>query len=121
MRLLVRERGRVVAGVTLLVAAVVILAVGYASVADEVFVAIQLPYILAGGVGALLCAGVGLTLLRSQEEIETQSRLRDLETVQEEMSERFDALGERVEYVTQLLEAALLDESAGDARREVRL
>lgn len=121
MKRLARERGRMVAGVALLVVAVVVLGVGYASVADEIFVAVQLPYVLAGGVGALLCAGLGLVLLRSQEDSETRTRLKELEIAHDEMSERFEALGERVEYVTQLLEAALLEEATGDARREVRL
>jgi hypothetical protein len=110
-----------VAGAALLAVAVVVLGVGYASVADEIFVAVQLPYVLAGGVGALLCAGLGLVLLRSQEDSQTRNQLKELEIAHDEMSERFEALGERVEYVTQLLEAALLEEATGDARREVRL
>jgi hypothetical protein len=118
---LTRERGRLVAGVTLLVAAVVVLGIGYASVADEIFVAVQLPYVLGGGVGALLCAGTGLVLLRSQEDAMTRTRLKELEIAHDEMSDRFDALGERVEYVTQLLEAALLEDATGDTRHEVRL
>lgn len=121
MKRLVRERGRLMAGGALLVAALVVLGVGYSSVADEIFVAIQLPYVLAGGVGALLCGGAGLVLLRSQEDSQTRARLKELEIAHDEMSERFEALGERVEYVTQILEAALLEEAAGDARHEVRL
>jgi hypothetical protein len=123
---LVRERGRLVAGVALLVAAVVVLGIGYASISDEVFVSIQLPYVLAGGVGALLCAGVGLALVRSQDDIENRRRLVDLESAHEVMAERFQALGLQVEYVTQLLEAALRDDAAlpvppDDLRREVRI
>ena len=126
MKRLVRERGRLVAGVALLVAAVVVLGVGYASISDEVFVSIQLPYVLGGGVGALLCAGVGLALVRSQDDIENRRRLVDLEAAHEVMAERFQALGLQVEYVTQLLEAALRDDAALPAppenlRREVRI
>jgi hypothetical protein len=121
-----RERGRLVAGITLLVAAVVVLGVGYASISDEVFVSIQLPYVLGGGVGALLCAGVGLALVRSQDDIENRRRLIDLEAAHEVMSERFGALGLQVEYATQLLEAVLRDDAAVPAppeglRREVRI
>jgi hypothetical protein len=112
--------------VALLVAAVVVLGIGYASISDEVFVSIQLPYVLAGGVGALLCAGVGLALIRSQDDIENRRRLVDLESAHEVMAERFQALGLQVEYVTQLLEAALRDDAAlpvppDDLRREVRI
>ena len=126
MKRLVRERGRLVAGVALLVAAVVVLGVGYASISDEVFVSIQLPYVLGGGVGALLCAGVGLALVRSQDDIENRRRLVDLEAAHEVMAERFQALGLQVEYVTQLLEAALRDDAAlpvppENLRREVRI
>jgi hypothetical protein len=123
---LMRERGRLVVGITLLVAAVVVLGVGYASISDEVFVSIQLPYVLGGGVGALLCAGVGLALVRSQDDIDNRRRLIDLEAAHEVMSERFGALGLQVEYVTQLLEAVLRDDPAiptppENLRREVRI
>ena len=126
MKRLLRERGRLVAGVTLLVAAVVVLGVGYASISDEVFVSIQLPYVLGGGVGALLCAGIGLALLRSQDDIDNRRRLVDLEAAHEVMSDRFQALGTQIEYVTQLLEAVLRDDAAlptppENLRREVRI
>jgi hypothetical protein len=123
---LVRERGRLVAGISLLVTAVVVLGVGYASISDEVFVSIQLPYVLGGGVGALLCAGVGLALIRSQDDIDSRRRLVDLEAAHEVMGERFQALGLQVEYVTQLLEAVLRDDAVlpvppENLRREVRI
>jgi hypothetical protein len=115
-----------VAGITLLVAAVVVLGVGYASISDEVFVSIQLPYVLGGGVGALLCAGVGLVLVRSQDDIDNRRRLVDLEATHEVMAERFQSLGLQVEYVTQLLEAVLRDDATmpvppENLRREVRI
>src|SRR5688572_20063389 len=72
---LVRERGRLLLGSALLLAAVIILGVAYASIADEIIVAIQLPYILGGGVSALLCAGIGLLLIRSQDETRNRDRL----------------------------------------------
>ena len=126
MKRLLRERGRVIGGVALLAAAVIVLGIGYASIADEIFVSIQLPYILGAGVGALLCAGVGLVLLRSQEDIENRSRLVALQAAHESMSDRFEALALQVEYVTQLLEAVLREDTAAPdrpagMRREVRI
>ena len=126
MKRLIRERGRLVAGIALLVAAVVVLGIGYASIADELFVSIQLPYVLAGGVGALLCAGVGLVLLRSQDDADTRARLGALQAAHDAMADRFEALGVQVEYVTALLEAVLQDDAAVPTRpsgagREVRI
>jgi hypothetical protein len=116
---LLRKRIRLVAGVALLVAAVVALVIAYTSIANEVYVSIQLPWVLGGGVGALLCAGVGLVLLRAQGDTENQSRLAALNTAHEAMTDRFEALGERVEYLTQLLEAALVTDGDGTATRSV--
>src|SRR5207248_8396453 len=112
---LLRERGRLIGGVALLAAAVIVLGIGYASIADEIFVSIQLPYILGAGVGALLCAGVGLVLLRSHEDIDHRARLAALQTAHDAMSDRFEALGVQVEYLTQLLDAVLSDDSVGSA------
>jgi len=123
---LVRERGRLAAGIALLVTAVVVLGIGYASISKEIFVSIQLPYVLGAGVGALLCAGVGLVLIRSQEEAENRARLSALQTAHDAMTDRFEALGVQVEYVTQLLEAVLRDDAVTPPRpegmrREVRI
>ena len=126
MKRLLRERGRFMAGIGLLVAAVVVLGVGYASIADEIFVSIQLPYLLGAGVGALLCAGLGMVLLRSQEDAENRARLVALQAAHDAMTDRFEALGVQVEYVTQLLEAALQEDTVTPdrpvgMRREVRI
>jgi hypothetical protein len=123
---LVRERGRLAAGIALLVTAVVVLGIGYASISEEIFVSIQLPYVLGAGVGALLCAGVGLVLIRSQEEADNRARLSALQTAHDAMTDRFEALGMQVEYVTQLLEAVLRDDAVTPSRpegmrREVRI
>jgi hypothetical protein len=123
---LVRERGRLAAGIALLVTAVVVLGIGYASISQEIFVSIQLPYVLGAGVGALLCAGVGLVLIRSQEEADNRARLSALQTAHDAMTDRFEALGIQVEYVTQLLEAVLRDDTVTPSRpegmrREVRI
>ena len=128
MNRLLRERGRLGAGVALLVVAAVVAGIGYASVSDEVFVAIQIPDLLGAGVGALLCGGVGLVLLRSHEEAGTRRKLAELEAAHHQMSDRFEALGVQVEYATQLLEAALREDGAtprgavsGSTPTEVRL
>jgi hypothetical protein len=123
---LVRERGRLAAGIALLVTAVVVLGIGYASISQEIFVSIQLPYVLGAGVGALLCAGVGLVLIRSQEEADNRARLSALQAAHDAMTDRFEALGIQVEYVTQLLEAVLRDDTVTPSRpegmrREVRI
>jgi hypothetical protein len=123
---LLHERGRLITGVALLVAAAVVLGIGYASIADEIFVSIQLPYMLGAGVGALLCAGIGLVLLRSQDDVDNRAQLAALRAAHDSMSDRFEALGVQVEYVTQLLEAVLRDDTAAPdrpagVRREVRI
>jgi hypothetical protein len=123
---LVRERGRLAAGIALLVTAVVVLGIGYASISEEIFVSIQLPYVLGAGVGALLCAGLGLILVRSQEDADNRARLSALQTAHDAMTDRFEALGVQVEYVAQLLEAVLRDDAVTPERpaalqREVRI
>jgi hypothetical protein len=114
------------AGVALLVVAAAVLGAGYASIRQEIFVSIQLPYVLGAGVGALLCAGVGLVLIRSQDDADHRARLSALQSAQDAMTDRFEALGVQVEYVTQLLEAVLRDDAVAPARpeglrREVRI
>ena len=112
---LLHRRIRLVLGAVFLVAAVVALVVTYTNIADEVYVSIQLPWVLGGGVGALLCGGLGLVLLRAQSDTDNRSRLAALSSAHETMSEQVDLLGRRVEYVTQLLEAALTTEVEGAA------
>ena len=126
MKRLVQQRGRMAAGVALLVVAAAVLGAGYASIRQEIFVSIQLPYVLGAGVGALLCAGVGLVLIRSQDDADHRARLSALQSAQDAMTDRFEALGVQVEYVTQLLEAVLSDDAVAPARpeglrREVRI
>jgi len=117
---LMRERGRLVVGVALLMGAIVAIGVGYASIANELFVAIQLPFILGAGGAALLCTGVGLVLLRSQDDVDTRARLRSLQDTHDAMTDRFQAVGVQMEYVTQLLEAVLQDDADAPARPAIR-
>src|SRR5882672_4888541 len=96
-----REYGRVILGAAFLIAAVVFLAVGYSSIRNEVYVAIQLPDVLWSGVGAVLLAVVGVALMRSGDERLMLRRLDELEDTNHD-------LAERVGYLTQLLELAIL-------------
>jgi hypothetical protein len=96
-----KENGRAVLGAGSLIAAVVFLIVGYTSIRDEVYVAIQLPDVLWSGVGAVLLAVVGVALLRSADERTIVRRLTELDETNHE-------LAERVAYLTQLLELAIL-------------
>jgi hypothetical protein len=93
------------------VVAIVALVIGYANIRDEAEVAIQLPYILTGGIGALVLTAVGVAVLRSQDDKAILDRLADVESIGYE-------LRERVVYQNQLLEAGLLpDESADVSKR----
>src|SRR2546430_1367661 len=101
MERLKRDHTRQLIAVALLVVAVVILVIGYSNIRDEVNVAAQMPYVLTGGVGALILTGLGMVILRSQDDRTILDHLGAVETSNEE-------LRERVDYLTQLLEAALL-------------
>jgi Cu/Ag efflux pump CusA len=94
---------QVIAGV-LLAVAVVVLVIGYSNIRDEAQVAAQMPYVLTGGVGALILTGLGMVVLRSQDDKAVLDRLAVVESTAEE-------LRERVDYLTQLLEAALLPDN----------
>ncbi|HUR74169.1 MAG TPA: hypothetical protein VMZ00_07825 [Sporichthya sp.] len=103
-----REHGREVVGVLLVIAAAVTLAVGYANIRDEIEVAIQLPYVLSSGIGAVVLTVVGVALLRSGDDRAILRRLSELESTNHELSEK-------VGYLTQLLEVAILPDDADAA------
>ena len=103
-----REHGREVVGVLLVIAAVVTLAMGYANIRDEIEVAIQLPYVLSSAIGAVILTIVGVGLLRSGDDQAILRRLTELEATNSE-------LAERVGYLTQLLEVAILPDDADAA------
>jgi hypothetical protein len=106
---LAREHTRQLIGGALLVAAVIALLIGYVSIRDEIYVAIQMPYILIGGVGALLLGGLGMVVIRSQDDKAVLDRLAEVESTNYQ-------LRERVDYLAQLLEAALLPDEATEVR-----
>lgn len=99
-----REHGRAILGAGFLIAAVVFLIVGYSNIRNEIYVAIQLPDVLWSGVGAVLLAVVGVALLRSGDEAAILRRLDELEGTNSE-------LAQRVGYLTQLLEIAILPDN----------
>lgn len=105
MERLLRDHSRQLVGGVMCVVALVVLLIGYANIRDEIQVAAQMPYVLTGGVGALLLAGLGMVVIRSQDDKAVLDRLGELETTNDE-------LRERVDYLTQLLEAALLPDEA---------
>jgi hypothetical protein len=106
---LAREHTRQLIGGGLVVAAVVVLVVGYIAIRDEIYVAIQMPYILIGGVGALLLAGLGMVVIRSQDDKAVLDRLAEVESTNYQLKERVD-------YLAQLLEAALLPDESAEVR-----
>jgi Cu/Ag efflux pump CusA len=105
MERLMRDHTRQLVGVVLCAVALVVLLIGYANIRDETAVAIQMPYVLTGGIGALILTGLGMVILRSQDDKAILERLNQVEAVN-------DALRERIDYLTQLLEAALLPDEA---------
>ncbi|MDQ3943883.1 MAG: hypothetical protein M3357_01765 [Actinomycetota bacterium] len=110
MERLLRDHTRQLVGGVLCVAALVVLLIGYANIRDEIQVAVQMPYVLTGGVGALLLTGLGMIVIRSQDDKAILDRLGELESTNDE-------LRERVDYLTQLLEAALLPDEASTRAR----
>lgn len=106
---LAREHTRQLIGGALMIGAAIALIVGYVSIRDEIYVAVQMPYILIGGVGALLLAGLGMVIIRSQDDKAVLDRLAEVESTNYQ-------LRERVDYLAQLLEAALLPDEAAEVR-----
>jgi hypothetical protein len=92
-------------GILLVVAAAITLAIGYANIRDEIEVAIQLPYVLSSAIGAVILTVLGVGLLRSADDKAILRRLNELEATNSE-------LADRVGYLTQLLEVAILPDEA---------
>jgi hypothetical protein len=106
---LAREHSRQVVGGALIIAAAIALLAGYISIRDEIYVAVQMPYVLVGGVGALLLAGLGMVVIRSQDDKAVLDRLAEVESTNHQ-------LRDRVDYLAQLLEAALLPDESTEVR-----
>ena len=114
MERLLRDYTRQLMGGVLCLVALVALLIGYANIRDEIQVAVQMPYVLTGGVGALLLAGLGMVVIRSQDDKTILDRLGELESTNDE-------LRERVDYLTQLLETALLPDEVSTKAPEARM
>ena len=100
-----RDRTRAfLLGGALVLAGAILLFVAYANVRDEAEVAVQVPYLLTGGIGGLMCTLLGAVVLRSHNDGAVRNRLADVESTNHDLQERVD-------YLTQLLEAALLPET----------
>ncbi|MGH9008411.1 MAG: hypothetical protein ACRDYF_01025 [Acidimicrobiia bacterium] len=100
-----RQHGRELIGGALVVAALIAIAVGYANIRDEADVAIQLPYVLTGGIGAVVLAALGVGVLRSQDDKAILARLADVEATNLEVKDRMG-------HLTHLLETGLLPDEA---------
>lgn len=114
MERLKRDHARQLVAGTLVVAALVVLTIGYANIRDEIHVAAQMPYVLTGGIGALILTGLGMVVLRSQDDKNVLDRLAVLEATNDE-------LRERVDYLTQLLETALLPDDVTTAKAQPQM
>jgi hypothetical protein len=99
-----RQHGRELIGGALVIAALIAIAVGYANIRDEADVAIQLPYVLTGGIGAVVLAALGVGVLRSQDDKAILARLADVEATNLEVRDRVD-------HLTHLLETGLLPDT----------
>lgn len=105
MERLGRGQARLLIGAGLLAAGAVLLLVSWGSIRDETEVAIQMPYVLTGGIGALMLTVLAAVVLRSQSDGPARERLAEVEATNHDLKERVD-------YLTQLLEAALLPDQA---------
>ena len=114
MERLKRDHSRQLVAGALVVAALVVLTIGYGNIRDEIQVAAQMPYVLTGGIGALILTGLGMVVLRSQDDKAVLERLEVLEATNDE-------LRERVDYLTQLLETALLPDEVSTKAAEPRM
>lgn len=114
MERLKRDHTRQLIAGALVVAALVVLTIGYGNIRDEIQVAAQMPYVLTGGIGALILTGLGMVVLRSQDDKAVLDQLGVLEATNDE-------LRERVDYLTQLLETALLPDEVSTKAAEPQM
>jgi hypothetical protein len=116
-----REHGRELIGALFVIAAVVVLIVGYADIRNEIFVAIQLPAVLISGIGAVILVAVGVAVLRSADDKAILRRLAELESTNHELSERIGYLGRLLELAILPGEADLPSTAATSAAEAVDL
>jgi hypothetical protein len=110
----ITDRSRVWLGTILVAAGAAVLLAGYAQVRDESDISLQMPYVLTAGFFAFALTGLGLVSLRSHDDHAFVSRLGEMERTLAE-------LRESNEYLTQMLEAALLPDEEFSAVQELAL
>lgn len=90
-------QSRVGAGVSLILAGVVVAVVGYVGVSKETVVAFQLPYFASAGVGALMLLGGGCALLITAQLERDTTRLEELEDAVRALAGELGRLADRLE------------------------
>lgn len=101
--LMLAALGAVVLGVAALIG-------GWIAMKDEVYAAVQLPYLLSGGIGGLFLLGVGVMAVRTAEASRFDRRLVDLE-------DRIEGLGDQLTSVLALLDGAVIETYEEEGRR----
>jgi len=83
---------------------------GWIAMRDEVYAAVQLPYLLSGGIGGLFLLGLGVIAVRTAEASRLDRRLVDIE-------DRIEGLSEQVSAVLGLLDGAVIEAYEEEGRR----
>jgi hypothetical protein len=100
-------------GIGLVAAGMVVALTGYLGVHDESETALQLPYVMSAGIGAVALLGLGLVAMRSHDD---RMLLERLDATERSLT----ALRDRNEYLTRLLEGALLsDDQLGAVQHQL--
>lgn len=90
-------QSRVGAGVSLILAGIVVAIVGYIGVSKETVVAFQLPYFASAGVGALMLLGGGCAMLITAQLERDTTRLEELEDATRTIANELGRLADRLE------------------------
>jgi hypothetical protein len=101
--LALRNHTRLWLGIGLVAAGMVVALTGYLGVHDESETALQLPYVMSAGIGAVALLGLGMVAMRSHDD---RMLLERLDATERSLT----ALRDRNEYLTRLLEGALLSD-----------
>lgn len=104
------ERTLMLAAVAAVVLGIGALIGGWIAMRDEVYAAVQLPYLLSGGIGGLFLLGLGLMAVRTAEASRFDRRLVDME-------DRIEELGEQLSTVLALLDGAVVEAYEEEGRR----
>ncbi|HMC04717.1 MAG TPA: hypothetical protein VKJ83_04520 [Actinomycetota bacterium] len=112
--LALKDRTRLWLGLGLVAAGLLVALAGYLGVHNESDTALQLPYVMSAGTGALALLGLGLVAMRSHDDRVMLERLEATERT-------LTTLRDSNEYLTRLLEGALLpdDQLTTVQRRQI--